>query len=365
MLVVNEVFEVLSRMVVGQVMAVFTHEGTESSVVRTPRGWRFGKRAFTDVRSVSEVVEKWQQSKRSPRPRTTTSDAPLSQAGRDFMAEHYHYALRAAMRVAKSLDVVECVETVEDIVEGAAVEALISVARKFDDPAFDRDNVKPFLFTAVRRAVRWALQKHFGTKERRKRPNTPADTTSGWMPDRRFPDPFAEAVRREDEARNHLLIERTRRILGQFAEVRQLDGSPDEYRTLQTKSQELGLSKKGSTAELRERIAAHIRHRLFVSPTPSPVPEVAHSPSTSQTPVEPKSQRRSAADVWEQRTAFAFAWCHSRSILEVANRLAWTHKQVMKMACLFRRSGVALPKLPMDPPHSIIRSIRDFPPSTN
>lgn len=195
---------------------------------------------------------------RTHRPPRADKTAPLTEPQRTFMAAHYEYALQAGRRVARGLGVPG--HWADDLVEDAAVEALLNVSRRSADPDFVPATAKQFLFTAVYRQVRHRLARFCGGKG----PDHAGGRTD-FVVGGRFPDPAREAVRREEEARLGPAVERARRLIGELAEVWKKNGRPNEFAIFRGKALELGLAGHGSPDQLRDRIAAHVRGRLFGS----------------------------------------------------------------------------------------------------
>jgi hypothetical protein len=186
----------------------------------------------------------------------------LTAAQREFMSENYRFALAVAFRACRSIDLPP--HKVDDLVEDAAVTALVQVTRRTVFPDFVAATAKALLATAVRRQLWVVLREHFGPAGRKKLPNYATHGPVDYSPDRRFPNPAQEAIRREEEDRAAHQRTRALTILGALPDMsrRRVPAEAREYLSLRGKAKQLGISTVGTVADLRERIAAYIREAL-------------------------------------------------------------------------------------------------------
>jgi DNA-directed RNA polymerase specialized sigma24 family protein len=334
-----------------------------ASVVRRAHCWRSQgvqlKRMY--------VQQQPRQETRADKPptapqRETRKVEPLTAPQQGFMQQHYQYALRAAYKVTRLLDVKQSL--VDDLVEDAAVEALIAVSRRSTDPDFQGHKPRCFLYTAVYRGVRNRLAKHFGTGPRKKMTNTPVHGPVGWSPDRRFPSPVSAAIEQEEATLLDPTIRRAKSIIGEFAEIRRVNGEFNEWAMLRELARRLGVVHKGrgnaSVDELRDRIATHVRGLLFETPAPEPaaqpVPEIIRQRLTQPLPTASAQQQKA-----EQ---FIGAWQSALSASEVARALGRSVRSVVAYANYLVGIGVRLKPLPTNL-RPVIKHILRLVPSLN
>ena len=280
---------------------------------------------------------------KTPQPEATTEpdtpDKPLTPDQQKFAAENYELALRTARNVARRMKAA----LLEDIVENAAVNALITVARRSTSSDFRPETGRNLLLVYVRTSVQNTLRTWFG----RLRPNEPnqATATDGMVlvPDKRFPCPVQAAIQREEETIMEPTLRRVRSIIGQLADIRKSDGSPNEFRILTDLAKKLGVGALVPANELRERIAARVRAILLKKSTPTSTDDLV-----PETVLRRVAWVQSAAARRQQEAEkFVRAWMKSRSIAGAARRLGHSIQWTKKYADQLRRIGVQLPELPV------------------
>lgn len=270
----------------------------------------------------------------------TSKDDKLTEPQRAFMSEHYQFARRYAWKVCVGLDVAR--NKVEDLVEDAAVTALIMVARRSTGPDFVTATAKGLLATVVRRQL---LQLLFAPSPK---------ATQGpleWSPSKRFPNPLEEAIRREEVARRAPQVARAEAIVGPLPHIQKCrNGGPNESLALRSKAHQLGLNARGSVEELRERIADHVRTELSQAPEVTETAKAQVPASIMQRfsqPVPSKSPQQQEAE------KFVTVWETSATAGRVARTLGRTVRSVVGYAAYLRGLGVKLTRLPVSMRHVI------------
>ena len=297
---------------------------------------------------------------------------PLTDDERAFMAFHYDFAQRVAYKTCRSMDLPP--QWATDMVEDAATEALLLIARRSTEPGFVPETTKGLVVTAVRRQV-WQMRKKFFGPVRAGGDIVKA--ASG-----RSPTPMQTAIDCEDGVRVAGENEVAGRLIGSMPDTsrRKESSARREYLSLRTKASELGLSTAGTSDELRERLAAYYRTKLapadfveYEQPAVeiSPPDEQVEQESTAA-PVVPESIRQRLAPTppaksRRQRAAerFVVAWQTSGCAQEAARRLGRSVPSAAAYARRLRSLGVEnLKELPTSP-GPLVRAVRALVPSLN
>lgn len=277
---------------------------------------------------------------------------PLTSEEQMFMAQNYEFARRMSWRACRSVELPK--QLVEDIAEGAAVDALLLTARRSTEPGFVPETAQGLVVVAVRCQVWRHMRRLLGPVRA-----APVIVEIAPSPS---PCPLQEAISREEQPRQAQENESAAELIGSWPDTSRSreSATKKELVCLRKKARELGLSTAGTTAELRERLAAHYRTKLVLPDLPDehhrqrgteherPVEQEGQvapdKPSSriSQYLVPsppPKSQEQIEAE------RFVYTWYESTTATEVAHRLGRKVRSVTSFAGYLRSVGVPLKKL--------------------
>ncbi len=248
---------------------------------------------------------------------------PLTPAQQAFMVEHYEFALNVAAKTVRSMNLPRLL--VADLVEDAAVEALILTGRRSTKSGFVPDMARGLLTTVIRRQV-YALLRSWRPPGR-----SEGNPNLGQMASKRFPSPVEEAARREDmELRAHQ-DKLARSFIGGLKDMtqRRIPEVQREELALRAKAREQGLSTTGDSDELRNRLATHFQEKLD---TPS---------------VETSGPRLPVVDMTDPAVRFVVTWEKASCVQDVADALGTSTNAVRTRASYLRRRGVKLKLMPL------------------
>lgn len=289
-----------------------------------------------------------------------------------FMAQNYEFARRMAERTCSSMTLPP--QWAGEMVEDAATEALLLIARRSTEPGFVTETAKGLIITAVRCQIFALLKRLLGPVR--------ASPIIVEIAPSHSPSPLQEVITREEHPRQAYENEAAGELIGALPDTRHRKESvaKKECLSLRMKARELGLCRTGTTDELRERLAAHYRDQLVlpglsdehrrerVAEHKRPVEQEnkvapsAKSPSRIGQYLAPPRPSKSQEQIEAER--FLYAWYGSSTATEVAQRLGRKVRSVTSFAGYLRAQGVPLKKMPT---HcgSLVRRTLTIRPSAN